>query len=63
MVAAANRCRAVWHRSLGLCTVLGFPGDLDAVELLVTSLLVQATTAMVQAGSRRDVYGRSRTRS
>jgi hypothetical protein len=63
VVAAANRCRAVWHRSLGLCTVLGFPGDLDAVELLVTSLLVQATTAMVQAGSRRDVYGRSRTRS
>lgn len=63
VVAAANRCRAVWHSRLGLCTVLGFPGDLDAVELLFTSLLVQATTAMMQAGSRRDAYGQTRTRS
>jgi hypothetical protein len=29
VVAAANRSRAVWDRSLGLCTVLGFPADLD----------------------------------
>ena len=63
VVAAANRCRAIWHRSLGLSTVLGFQGDLDAVELLYTSLLVQATAAMMQAGARRDAYGRSRTRS
>jgi len=63
VVAAANRSRAIWHRNVGLCTVLGFPGDLDAVELLFTSLLVQATTAMVRAGTRRDPYGRSRTRS
>jgi hypothetical protein len=63
VVAAANRCRAVWDRSLGMSTVLGFPRDLDGVELLFTSLLVQATTAMMQAGSRRDAYGRSRTRS
>ena len=34
VVAGANRCRAVWHKNLGLSTVLGFPGDLDAVELL-----------------------------
>ncbi|MGH3322705.1 MAG: DUF2786 domain-containing protein, partial [Streptosporangiaceae bacterium] len=63
VVAGANRCRAVWHRRLGFCTVLGFPADLEAVELLFTSLLVQATSAMVRAGSRRDGYGRSRTRS
>jgi hypothetical protein len=63
VVAEANRCRAIWHKNLGLGTVLGFPGDLDAVELLFTSLLVQATTALVRAGSRRDAYGRSRTRS
>jgi Protein of unknown function (DUF2786) len=63
VVATANRCRAIWHRNLGLSTMLGFPGDLDAVELLFTSLLVQATTAMVRAGARRDSYGRSRTRS
>lgn len=62
-VAEANRCRAVWSRGLGFCTVIGFPTDLDAVELLFTSLLVQATTGMMQAGSRTDGYGRSRTRS
>lgn len=45
--------------------VLGrrLPSDLDAVELLFTSLLVQATTAMLAAGSRQDAHGRSRTRS
>ena len=63
VVAAANRCRAVWDRKLGFSTVYGFAADLGAVELLYTSLLVQATTAMVRAGARRDPYGRSRTRS
>jgi len=62
-VAEANRCRTVWSRGLGFSTAIGFPADLDAVELLFTSLLVQATTAMMQAGSRTDGYGRSRTRS
>jgi hypothetical protein len=62
-VAEANRCRTVWSRSLGFSTAIGFPADLDAVELLFTSLLVQATTAMMQAGTRTDGYGRSRTRS
>lgn len=62
-VAEANRCRTVWSRDLGFCTAIGFPADLDAVELLFTSLLVQATTAMTQAGSRADGVGRSRTRS
>lgn len=63
VVAAANRCRAVWDRQLGFATVFGFRPDLSAVELLFTSLLVQATAAMVRAGARRDPYGRSRTRS
>jgi hypothetical protein len=63
VVAAANRSRAIWHQSLGLGTVMGFPADLDAVEMLFTSLLVQATTAMMHAGSQRDAHGRSRTRS
>ncbi|WP_207946067.1 DUF2786 domain-containing protein [Actinomadura sp. 7K534] len=63
VVADANRCRAVWHRELGFSTVMGYPADLAAVEMLFTSLLVQATAAMVQAGPRRDVRGRSRTRS
>jgi Protein of unknown function (DUF2786) len=62
-VATANRCRSVWSSSLGFVTVLGFGSDVDGVELLFTSLLVQATAAMVRAGSRRDAYGRSSTRS
>ncbi|RFU36611.1 DUF2786 domain-containing protein [Actinomadura logoneensis] len=63
VVAEANRCRAVWHRELGLSTVLGFPADLAATEMLFTSLLVQATSAMVRTGSQQDGLGRSRTRS
>ncbi|MDI2130352.1 DUF2786 domain-containing protein [Yinghuangia seranimata] len=58
-VAEANRCRTVWSRDFGFSTVIGFDPDLDAVELLYTSLLVQATAAMGRAGSR----GRSRSRS
>jgi len=62
-VAKANRCRTVWYKSLGMSAVIGFPADLDAVELLFTSLLVQANTAMLRAGAKRDRYGRSRTRA
>jgi hypothetical protein len=62
-VAGANRCRTVWSRDLGFSTVIGFSVDLDAVELLFTSLLVQATASMMQSGSRIDGQGRSRTRS
>jgi hypothetical protein len=62
-VATANRCRAVWSKDLGISTVLGFEADLEFVEVLYTSLLVQATAAMVAAGSQSDRYGRSRTRS
>jgi hypothetical protein len=62
-VATANRCRSVLTESLGFCLVVGDAGDLEAVELLVTSLLVQANTAMVRLGSRVDRRGASRTRS
>jgi hypothetical protein len=48
-VGRANRCRAVWSRGLGFATLFGDEGDLDAVEVLYTSLLVQATRAMVVA--------------
>ena len=62
-VAAANGCRAVWSKGLGFSTVLGFDSDLEFVDVLYTSLLVQATSAMVAAGSQFDRNGRSRTRS
>jgi hypothetical protein len=37
VIALANRCRGVWSKDVGLMTVIGFPADLDAVELLFTS--------------------------
>ncbi|WP_328380976.1 DUF2786 domain-containing protein [Micromonospora zamorensis] len=58
-VAAANRCEAVWSDDLGFATVLGWPADLVAVELLYTSLLVQATAAMLRGrAERRSGSGR-----
>ncbi|MGS2615515.1 DUF2786 domain-containing protein [Micromonospora sp. LZ34] len=62
-VAAANRCEAVWSDELGFTTVLGWPADLEAVELLYTSLLVQATAAMLRGrGERRTSSTGRRTR-
>lgn len=61
-VAGANRCRAVSLAALDLVTVIGWPTDLDTVEILVTSLLVQAGRAMAAQGSRSSRAG-SRTRS
>lgn len=63
VVAQANRCRAIWQKALGMSTVIGFASDLDAVELLFTSLLVQANAAMLRQGAKRDARGRSRTRA
>lgn len=63
VVAQANNCRSVWHNRMGMCTVMGFPDEVNMVELLFTSLLVQATRAMQRAGSTRDAAGRSTTRS
>lgn len=62
-VAAANRCQAVWSGDLGFSTVIGFEADLRAVELLYTSLLVQATTAMSSAEAGQHRAGRKRTKT
>ena len=62
-LARANRCRSVYCAEWGWCALIGYPEDLDAVELLVASLLTQATAAMARHGSRRDSAGRSSTRS
>ena len=63
VVATANRCRAVFHSDWGFLTVVGDEADLDSVELLSTSLLVQATRAMIASGSHTTRVGQSRTRS
>ncbi|MEU9548199.1 DUF2786 domain-containing protein [Streptomyces werraensis] len=62
-VAAANHCRAVWNEAFGFSTVVGFASDLEAVELLYTSLLVQATGAMTRAEAAQRAGGRKRTKA
>ncbi|MQY36237.1 hypothetical protein SRB17_42360 [Streptomyces sp. RB17] len=62
-VAGANNCRAVWNEPLGFSTVVGFEADLEAVELLYTSLLVQATHAMTKAEAAQRAGGRKRTKT
>jgi hypothetical protein len=61
-VATANRCQMVCAEKLGCVAVIGAECDLEFVELLATSLLVQANRAMLAAG-RRSSDGRARTRS
>ncbi|MBE1530881.1 hypothetical protein [Actinomadura algeriensis] len=63
VVSGANRCRAVWFKGAGFPTVVRVPTDLRAVDVLFSSLVVQATTAMVREGTRRYSGGGSRTRS
>ncbi|MEU6864880.1 DUF2786 domain-containing protein [Streptomyces sp. NPDC046876] len=62
-VATANRCRAVWNGAFEFSTVVGFESDLEAVELLYTSLLVQGTAAMTRAEAGQRAGGRKRTKT
>lgn len=59
-VAKANRCRAVYLKGIEMSSMVGHAEDLAVVELLYTSLLVQAQNALAEAG--RGQAGR-RTRS
>lgn len=58
-LARANRCRAVLDTQSNLATVVGFPDDQATVELLYTSLLVQGTRAMLQAGTSTRTRSRA----
>lgn len=62
-VAGANRCRSVWNSAYEFSTVVGFESDLEAVELLYTSLLVQGTAAMTRAEAGQRAGGRKRTKT
>jgi hypothetical protein len=57
-VALANRCQAVYEPLSRRVRVFGTENDLDAVDLLFSSLLVQATAAMLRAS-----YGEPRVKS
>lgn len=62
-VAGVNRCRSILFDKVGFMSVVGDRTDVRLVEVLTTSLLVQANRAMLAQGSRRTVRGQSRTRS
>jgi hypothetical protein len=62
-VAAANHCRTVWSPEFGFATVFGFDADMDAVEVLYTSLLVQANRAMSQSEPPGGKAGRASLRA
>jgi hypothetical protein len=62
-VARANRCYAVWSPDVGFATVFGFDTDLDAVDLLYTSLLLQAHRAMARTEPAGGKAGRARLRA
>ncbi|GAB2551078.1 DUF2786 domain-containing protein [Nocardia heshunensis] len=63
VVATANRCRAIFASSWGFMTVIGDDADLDAIEILSTSLLVQATRAMIANGDNASRTDEARTRA
>lgn len=63
-VARANHCRAALAEDAGFMLLVGHESDLDAVELLVTSLLAQADVAMLRRGrdeGRAGAQARSRS--
>jgi hypothetical protein len=62
-VAHANRCRTVWMSALGASTLVGFASDVDDVELLFSSLLVQATRAVASIGRHAPPGDRTRSRA
>ncbi|MGE0214729.1 hypothetical protein [Mycolicibacterium sp.] len=59
----SNRCRVVWAQRLGFVTAVGAETDLDLVDVLVTSPLLQANRAMLAAGRLDRSGGRARSRS
>ncbi|MGH9272018.1 MAG: DUF2786 domain-containing protein [Ilumatobacteraceae bacterium] len=61
-VAQHSRTRAVWDATHALSTVIGFASDLAATELLYTSLLLQAQTALQVEGGRAGPGARTRSR-
>ena len=58
-VGEANGVRTAWYRGTGIATVVGMRVDLETVELLFTSLLVQAGRAMNTAGAAGGAHTRS----
>lgn len=60
-VAEANRCRSFAISGTDVVSIVGHEEDLDAVQILVTSLLVQAGRAMTAEGGGSGSHSRSRS--
>ncbi len=63
VIAGHSRCQAVLHQSVEMSSVIGFSTDLEAVELLFTSLLVQAHHALAAASVAAPPGSRTRSQS
>ncbi|MEO7588664.1 MAG: DUF2786 domain-containing protein, partial [Arachnia sp.] len=61
VIAGHSRCQAVLHQSVEMSSVIGFSTDLEAVELLFTSLLVQAHHALAAASAAAPPGSRTRS--
>jgi len=78
-VARANNCRAIlglevatlrqlvdegaFDSKKSFATLVGYETDLDAVEMLFTSLLIQAVNEMLSHGIQINEWGENRTKS
>lgn len=63
VVAQANRCRSVYLDGLEMSAVAGHAGDLSVIEILFTSLLVQAQNALTEAARPDNMGRRARSQS
>ncbi len=63
VVAEHSRCRAVSHSRYAMSTVIGAGGDVTAVELLFTSLLLQGQQALLAEGAGVEAGARQRSRT
>lgn len=62
-VAESGRCRAVFMPRLSMSTLIGYSDDVTAVEMLFTSLLVQAQHALSAAARNAAPGTRTRQQS
>ena len=63
VIAQHSRCQSVLHAHVEMSSVIGFSTDLETVELLFTSLLVQAHHAMAAASVAAPPGSRTRSQS
>lgn len=62
-IAEHTRCRTLFNAALAFSNVIGYADDLEAVELLFTSLLLQAQRALVEASAAAPPGARTRSQA